>query len=181
MTNNNQTPFNVNQINNVNSKTDIEEKKNILKKYKGAKLDSDEDKKQVKNHKVRISNNNEIIEGSEKYNEEDQGENKKDIYIYTDNQKRKYFYTYHKISKNKDYYQLRCKDRKCNGRAKYDLEKKEIIITQDCTLNNYEEHNYLKSEIIRNKIKNNEATLEDMNDLEYQKYFFIETYLQYLL
>ena len=159
-------------------KLKMRKKNNKLKKYKRAKLDSDDDKKQAKNHKVRINNNNEIIEDREKYNEEDIGDNKKDIYIYTYNQKRKYFYTYYKVSKNEDYYQLRCRDRKCNGRAKYDLEKKEILITQDCTLNNYEEHNYIKSEIIRNKIKNNEITLEDMNDQEYQKYFFIETYLQ---
>ena len=57
------------------------------------------------------------------------------------------------------------------------MEKKEILVKQDYTLNNYEEHNYIKSEIIRNKIKNNEITLEDMNDQEYQKYFFIDTYL----
>lgn len=51
------------------------------------------------------------------------------------------------------------------------MDKKEILVTQDCTLNNYEKHNYIKSEIIRNKIKNNETSLEDMNDEEYQKYF----------
>ena len=127
MTNNSQTPFNVIQNNNVDSKTENEEKKNKLKKYKRAKLDSDDDKKQAKNHKVRINNNKEIIEDREKYNEEDIGDNKKDIYIYTDNQKRKYFYIYHKLSKNEDYYQLRCRDRKCNGRGKYDLEKKRNI------------------------------------------------------
>ena len=110
-------------------KLKMRKKNNKLKKYKKAKLDSDDDKKQTKNHKVRINNNKEIIEDREKYNEEDIGDNKKDIYIYTDNQKRKYFYIYHKLSKNKDYYQLRCRDRKCNGRAKYDLEKKEILIT----------------------------------------------------
>ena len=63
-------------------KLKMRKKNNKLKKYKRAKLDSDDDKKQAKNHKVRINNNNEIIEDREKYNEEDHGDNKK-IFIYT--------------------------------------------------------------------------------------------------
>ena len=40
-------------------------------------------------------------------------------------------------------------------------------------------HNYAKTEIIRNKIRNNTATTDDMKDSLFQKIYFIETFLNY--
>ena len=72
-------------------------KKNKIRKYKRANIESDDDTKRINSiHKIKINDKKEILEDSENDNEVHE-DNKKDIYIYTDNQKRKYFYNYHKI------------------------------------------------------------------------------------
>ena len=105
---------------------------------------------------------------------------KYNTYVYYDEkEKNKYLFTAHKLSKNKEFIELRCKERKeCKGRAKFNLSNEVITITQPCTIK-YELHNYVKSEIIREKIHNNSATNEEMNSYEYQKMFFIETFSNY--
>ena len=75
--------------------------------------------------------------------------------------------------------ELRCKDRlNCKGRARYNVEDGIINITQNCTLK-YEEHNYSKNIIIQNKIRNKTATLEEMKEKIFQKYYFIESFMNY--
>ena len=57
---------------------------------------------------------------------------------------------------NNNIIELRCKDRlNCKGRAKYDLDTKITTITKKCRLNNYQDHNYVKNDYIKDKIKNN--------------------------
>ena len=75
---------------------------------------------------------------------------------------------------------MRCKDRtNCKGRAKYIIESGEIQIIQNCTINKYEEHNYVQESIIKEKFKNNLVTKIEMKNTLYQKIFFNETYIQY--
>jgi hypothetical protein len=50
--------------------------------------------------------------------------------MYTQMKKNNYLYAFQKISNNGLFYDLRCKDRSCKGRVKYDINKREIIIIQ---------------------------------------------------
>ena len=92
---------------------------------------------------------------------------------------KKIFVQFHNVSKEKNYYELRCKDRNCNGRAKINIDTGIISITQKCTIEDYENHNYIQEGIIRKKIRNKETTLDEMKDPKFKKYYFIESYLQY--
>ena len=87
-------------------------------------------------------------------------------------------YSFHKVSKEKNYYEIRCKDRNCNGRAKINIDTGIISITQKCTIEDYENLNYIQEEIIRKKIRNKETILDEMKDPKFQKYNFIKSYLQ---
>ena len=138
-------------------------------------------KPDLKQTKVKnaFKENNVIAEGDiEEMDDINKDINRDNIYIYTEEGK-KYLYVFQKISKEKDFYELRCKDRNCNGRAKININNNIMIITQKCSLDDYESHNYIQDEIIRKKIKNKEATLEEMKDPKFQKHYFIESYLQY--
>ena len=53
-----------------------------------------------------------------------------------------------------------------------------ISITQKYTIEHYENHIYFQQEIIRKKIRNKEATLNEIKGPKFQKYIFIESYLQ---
>ena len=100
-----------------------------------------------------------------------------DSFQYCNNNK--ILYAYHKANNNKKIVELRCKDRlNCKGRAIYNVEDGVINITQNCTLK-YEEHNYSKNIIIQNKIRNKTATLEEMKEKIFQKYYFIESFMNY--
>ena len=166
---------------------------NPNKSYKRADMQNDTDldnipiekdkKEKMVINKAKNKSNDKIDkqEHNNGFNSESDEEGfKYNTYVYYDEkEKNKYLFTAHKLSKNKEYIELRCKDRKeCKGRAKFNLSNEVIIITQPCTIK-YELHNYVKAEIIREKIHNNTATNEEMNSYEYQKMFFIETYSNY--
>ena len=70
--------------------------------------------------------------------------NKYTLYIQEDKDKNRKIYSYHK--EHGFTYDLRCKDRNCEGRAQYDLTDKIIKITQDCSIEN-KEHNYVKEKL----------------------------------
>ena len=70
------------------------------------------------------------------------------LYIYEDKDKNKKMYTYHK--EHGFIYDLRCKDRNCDGRAQYELTSKNINITKECSID-YKEHNYNKEKIFLKK------------------------------
>ena len=89
-------------------------------------------------------------------------------------------YTFHKISSDEQNYELRCKDRNCKERAKYTLINKDIHITQECTLDEYDSHNYIKEIKIREKIVKNDIEPDEMKEYIYQKIYFEEKFKQYL-
>ena len=92
-----------------------------------------------------------------------------------------YLFTEHKISKNKENIELRCKNRNSwKRRAKFSEANEIIMITYPRTIK-YKEHNYEKSEIFREKEKINTSSNEKMNQYEYQKINLIEANSQYLL
>ena len=71
------------------------------------------------------------------------------------------------------------KDRECKGRAKFIIKTGEIIITKECSINTFDNHNYVKEKIIKDKFKNNQINSENIREHLYQKIYFTETYLQY--
>lgn len=61
-------------------------------------------------------------------------------------------YIYQKLSKNKKVLELRYKDKKnCKRPAQYDFESEELKITSKCTIGKYEDHSYIRTQIIREK------------------------------
>ena len=50
------------------------------------------------------------------------------------------------------------------GPAKYNIKTKIITISQNCSLENYEDLSYIKEEIIREKIKKIEVSLNEMKN-----------------
>ena len=163
---------------------DEEKQKNEIniknkKKFKRKSMpEDDEDLKEVeiKEQKEKfIENKNKNTEES---NDENNDSKEDNIYVYTENEK-KYLYIFHKPSKDKKFYELRCKDRNCKGRAKINIDTDIITITQKCKIEDFENHNYIQEEIIRKKIGNKKATLDETKDPKFQKYYFIESYSQY--
>ena len=59
------------------------------------------------------------------------------------------------------------------------LKKKEISIIKESTLVEYEMHNYIKEQIIIEKIKQNKVSNEEMKNPLFQKFYFLETFLNY--
>lgn len=43
----------------------------------------------------------------------------------------------------------------------------------------YGNHNYVQNQIIRNKIRSNTATKEEMKEPKFQKFYFIETFINF--
>ena len=124
-----------------------------------------------KSEQTEVNNNY-----SNKISQEEKG----GIYIYIDNDNNKYFYTFQKVSSDDNFFELRCKDRNnCKGRAKYDIQTGEINVTQKCTLIKYEDHNYIKEERIKEKIRNQDLSSIEMEDSLYQKLYFQEIYSTY--
>lgn len=76
-------------------------------------------------------------------------------------------YTFQRDSK--DHYDLSCMDRNCKGTAKYIIETQNVVVNKNCTIENYNEHNYIKRQYIYNKIDKKEITEDDMNKKEYQR------------
>jgi len=118
-------------------------------------MENDDDIKEIEleNKKEKISQKN-ITKKNEDNNESSTNNIYKDkIFVYTDANKKKYLYIFHRQSNDKEYNDLRCKDRNCSGRAKYNIKAEIITISQNCSLEKYEDHNYIKEEVIREKIK----------------------------
>ena len=132
--------------------------------FKRTNIDNDDDLKDLKEplfEKVKFEDFKKIEPKSLKIKKEKTTNNKLDdesseneeinnnypgIYVYIDYDKNKYLYVFHKKSQNTKIIELRCKDRKnCKGRAQYNLETEEIKVTIKCTIDKYENHNYLKS------------------------------------
>ena len=96
-----------------------------------------------------------------KINDKKENKNKDDnilkesIFIYKDSNENKILYSFQQISKDGNYYELRCKDRNCSGRAKYIIESEEIKQTKECSISKFEDHNYIKEKYIKEKIKKN--------------------------
>ena len=147
------------QINNLNKKDEPNQhnKRNVhlkeLTKYKKSTLTSDEDiidddnededdlldknsdisKNMIKNKKKKIRINKETSNTQSNISEEKSEDNsaKEGTFVYTDDKNNKYLYAFHKISSDEQNYELRCKDRNCKGRAKYNLINKDIHIIQE--------------------------------------------------
>ena len=98
--------------------------------------------------------------------------------MYTQMKKNNYLYAFQKILNNGLFYDLRCKDRSCKGRVKYDINKREIIIIQSYILAEYENHNYVKEKLIKKRINRNEIDERICMNIYIKKYFQ-ETYAQY--
>ena len=81
--------------------------------------------------------------------------NKYILYIQENKDKNKKIYTYYK--EHGFTYDLRYKDRNCEGRAQFDLTDKIIKITQDCSIE-YNEHNYIKEKLFSEKIEKNNVS-----------------------
>ena len=107
---------------------------NPNKSYKRADMQNDTDldnipiekdkKEKIDINKAKNKNNDKIDkqEHNNSFNSESDEEGfKYNIYVYYDEkEKNRYLFTTHKLSKNKEYIELRCKDRKeCKGRAKF--------------------------------------------------------------
>ena len=102
--------------------------------------------------------------------------NKYTLYIQEDKDKNKKIYSYHK--EHGFTYDLRCKDRNCEGRAQHDLTDKIIKITQDCSIE-YKEHNYVKEKLFFEKIEKNMVNEDEIKDYENQKFYFKYMHLNY--
>ena len=94
--------------------SDKEDKTKKIKKEKKFKTNKD------KNNKEKKENDNSEL-SSEKIKDAKEG-----IYIFEDANKNKLLFSFHKISNDGLFYELRCKDRACKGRAKYDIQNKDI-------------------------------------------------------
>ena len=176
--------INQNEIKTINNKSTTLKRSEIINDTDLDNIKIDMDKKEKININKKNNNKSDNKNTQEKDNnldsESDEEEFKYNTYVYYNAKERnKYLFTAHKVSKNKAYIELRCKDRKqCKGRAKFNISNEIITITQPCTIK-YEVHNYVKSDIFREKINNNIATNEEMKEFEFQKSFFIETYSKY--
>ena len=102
--------------------------------------------------------------------------NKYTLYIQEDKDKNKKIYTYHK--EHGFTYDLRCKDRNCEGRAQYDITDKIIKIKQDCSIG-YNEHNYIKEKLFFEKIEKNMVNENEIKEYENQKFYFKYMHLNY--
>ena len=87
------------------------------------------------------------------------------------------YYIFHR--KNKDFFDLRCRDRKCKETARYDIDKDEISINKECSIKNYHDHNYANKSYINKKIEINEIDEEDMNNELYQAKYFKFMHINY--
>ena len=79
------------------------------------------------------------------------------IYKYKDENNNIYYLFHRKIGDKID---LRCKDRKCHGRAS--INKNDVITVKTKCDIEYTNHNYIKEIYAYNKIKNNGENEEEM-------------------
>ena len=133
----------------IENKENIKESKNFINKALHIDYEKNED------------NNKAVHEISK--------DKKEGLYIYIDEDNNKYLYSFQKVSKDGNYFELRCRViNNCKGRAKYNIQTGDINITQKCAIFKYEDHNYIKEEIIRN----NKISPVEMEDELYQKIIF---------
>lgn len=75
------------------------------------------------NIKKDVYKESELTEVNNDYSNKISQLKKEGLYIYTDNDNNKYFYSFQKVSSDGNYFGLRCKDsNNCKGRAKYDIQ-----------------------------------------------------------
>ena len=91
-----------------------------------------------KKYPIKKKNNKKIQKNVKKENKLELNDDiKEDIYAYNNEEGNKILYTLQKISNYGTYYELRYINRtKWNGRAEYMIITKQIIITQQCTIQN---------------------------------------------
>ena len=116
---------------------------------------------------------NSDIDSSKKVNPEEHPV----IFFYENDRSQKKMYSFHRKINN--IYNLRCTDRHCKGTADYDIETGKIIPNKQCT-KNYENHSYIKEELIIKKIRAEEITKEDLIDnIENQEIYFKYLYAEH--
>ena len=98
---------------------------------------------------------NSDIDSSKKMNPEEHPV----IFFYLNKKLQKQMYSFHRRVKNT--YNLRCTDRQSKGTADYDIESGKVTINKPCT-KNYENHSYIKEEIVIKKIRAKEITKDDL-------------------
>jgi len=118
--------------------------------------------------------NDHIINEKNEEKGNDNNTAKEGIYIYDVANNNKLLYSFHKISREGFFYELRCRDRSCKGRVKYDIISKDIIITKACSIKEYDDHNYIKETKNRERIKKKQKICQNI----YIKNFFEETYIK---
>ena len=157
-------------------KENEEQKDNKLKSIKEIEVKKKKFKKNNKINKNRLECG---VELNDQSLDENNMENKKSepnnpyLFFYKDNNRNNKSYTFHRIYK--EFYHLRCTDRKCSGTAKYNIINGEIQITKDCTLS-YDQHSYIKEHLIKKKIMENDLNSKDIDDNEEVQ----EVYFKYL-
>ena len=116
---------------------------------------------------------NSDIDSSKKMNPEEHPV----IFFYENKKLQKQMYSFHRRVKNT--YNLRCTDRQCKGTADYDIESGKVTINKPCT-KNYENHSYIKEEIVIKKIRAKEITKDDLLDnIENQEIYFKYLYAEH--
>ena len=116
---------------------------------------------------------NSDIDSSKKMNPEEHPV----IFFYENKNSQKQMFSFHRRVKNT--YNLRCSDRPCKGTADYDIENGKITINKPCT-KNYENHSYIKEELIIKKIRAKEITKDDLiNNIENQEIYFKYLYAEH--
>ena len=149
-----------------------EPKKTPMKYTKNLKKDK---KKNKKCESKKSKSDSEVEKEEDKENEINEPEIKS--YVHKDENGNNYIYTYQR--RWKDHYDFRCKDYKCKGRGKYYFKSNQFTITQICTIVNYEDHNYAKKQVIKDKISKKIVTDEEMNTKEFQEQYIKNLYKIY--
>ena len=135
----------------ISGKTNLKRKKQL----KRTELDTEDtikepefEKENINGEKVKVKKAQKNIKSSKKKNNKNQRsktvvktkENIPNKFTLKDENGNIKYYIFHR--KNKGFFDLRCRDRKCKGTARYDIDKDEISINKECSIENYHDHNY---------------------------------------
>ena len=143
---------------------DINKKRGIENKKKTTKINK---KKENLDNRFEI-NEDTISEDNNKINNLDNSHPY--IFFIKDEEENEKSYTYHRTYK--EYYHLRCTDRKCLGTAKYNIANGKIEINTKCSIK-YDEHSYIKEKLIQKKIIEDKLENKDIEgDMHIQEIFF---------
>ena len=149
------------------------------KKFKRKKMPEDNDIKaiDIKEPKEKIQDNN-YNKKIDKLNDTINDSEKNSIYIFIEERKKNICIVFIRFLKKKIIMRLVVKIETVMEELKLIEIHGIISITQKYTIEHYENHIYFQQEIIRKKIRNKEATLNEIKGPKFQKYNFIESYLQ---